>query len=476
MRILVFLAHFTLQDGPCPAFMTPVIPTTDPSLTVSDHILMALLALLRKEVSEHGRHIAQYFHLFLSYSNFGIAEKQQLLNLNVLSLFMLVSLDDGTVPPIKYQYAELSKLYAVVSQLVRCCDVSSACHSSVASRPILPNPHGDPALKQPPMKLPVQAHEILFEKPGYVKKLIQDCNNYEETTKLLKFCCWENPHFSSTVLSELLWQVAYSCTYELRPYLDLLLQMLLLDDSWQNHRIHNALKGIPEDRDGLFDTIQLSKNQYQKRAYQCIKMMVSLFTICSAATEMLMTNMEVKRRWSAAVDWLQDELERRPYSGNAQYTYNNWSTQTQSNETSNGYFLERTQSARGTLAKALDLCPDEEADDNEVVMDDSGGVSSTAAASAGQQQPQPAVASSASLVGGPQSPSSAVEHIHPTTTGPQVPNGSGSTVSSPVQDTEPAVPDQIRPSPIGGRSPPFQSVLTDAELDSVRSEEQINVE
>jgi len=39
-------------------------------------------------------------------------------------------------------------------------------------------------------------------------------------------------------------QVAYSCTYELRPYLDLLLQMLLLEDSWQNHRIHNALKGL----------------------------------------------------------------------------------------------------------------------------------------------------------------------------------------------------------------------------------------
>ena len=57
-------------------------------------------------------------------------QKQQLLHLNVLELFMLVSLDDGTVPPIKYQYAELSKLYAVVSQLVRCCDVSEGCHSS----------------------------------------------------------------------------------------------------------------------------------------------------------------------------------------------------------------------------------------------------------------------------------------------------------------------------------------------------------
>lgn len=45
------------------------------------------------------------------------------------------------------------------------------------------------------------------------------------------------------VLNELLWQVSYSYTYELRPYLDLLLHMMLLEDSWQNHRIHNALKG-----------------------------------------------------------------------------------------------------------------------------------------------------------------------------------------------------------------------------------------
>lgn len=59
----------------------------------------------------------------------------------------------------------------------------------------------------------------------------------------VQYCSWENPHFSSVVLSELLWQIAYSYTYELRPYLDLLLHMLLLEDSWQTHRIHNALKG-----------------------------------------------------------------------------------------------------------------------------------------------------------------------------------------------------------------------------------------
>lgn len=61
----------------------------------------------------------------------GMAEKTQLLKLNVPATFMLVALDEGPGPPIKYQYAELGKLYAVVSQLVRCCDVSSRMQSSI---------------------------------------------------------------------------------------------------------------------------------------------------------------------------------------------------------------------------------------------------------------------------------------------------------------------------------------------------------
>jgi ubiquitin carboxyl-terminal hydrolase 9/24 len=63
--------------------------------------------------------------------------------------------------------------------------------------------------------------------------------------KLLQFCSWENPHFSRTVLSELLWQIAYAYCHELRHHMDQLLSMLLIEDSWQTHRIHNALKGIP---------------------------------------------------------------------------------------------------------------------------------------------------------------------------------------------------------------------------------------
>ncbi|KAG9485628.1 hypothetical protein GDO78_008621 [Eleutherodactylus coqui] len=366
-KLVVFIAHFSLQDGPCTLPFASPGPSSQAydNLSLSDQLLRAVLNLLRREVSEHGRHLQQYFNLFVMYANLGMQEKTQLLKLNVPATFMLVAMDEGPGPPIKYQYAELGKLYTVVSQLIRCCDVSSRMQSSINGNPPLPNPYGDPNLSAPIMPLQQNVAELLFVKTSYVKKIIEDCSNSEETIKLLRFCCWENPQFSSTVLSELLWQVAYSYTYELRPYLDLLLQILLIEDSWQTHRIHNALKGIPDDRDGLFDTIQRSKNHYQKRAYQCIKCMVALFSNCSVAYQILQSNGDLKRKWTWAVEWLGDELERRPYTGNPQYTYNNWSPPVQSNETSNGYFLERSHSARMTLAKACELCPEEEPDDQD---------------------------------------------------------------------------------------------------------------
>ncbi|XP_017324890.1 probable ubiquitin carboxyl-terminal hydrolase FAF-X isoform X4 [Ictalurus punctatus] len=375
-KLIVFIAHFSLQDGPYPSPVASPGPSSQgcDNLSLSDHLLRAVLNLLRREVSEHGRHLQQYFNLFVMYANLGLAEKTQLLKLGVPATFMLVALDEGPGPPIKYQYAELGKLYTVVSQLVRCCDVTSRMQSSINGNPPLSNPYGDPSLTQPIMPLHQLVAEILFVRTSYVKKIIEDCSNSEETIKLLRFCCWENPQFSSTVLSELLWQVAYSYTYELRPYLDLLLQILLVEDSWQTHRIHNVLKGIPDDRDGLFDTIQRSKNHYQKRAYQCIKCMVALFSNCSVAYQILQSNGDLKRKWTWAVEWLGDELERRPYTGNAQYTYNNWSPPVQSNETSNGYFLERSHSARMTLAKACELCPEEcHLTKHEVVSEEDAG-------------------------------------------------------------------------------------------------------
>lgn len=96
------------------------------------------------------------------YATLGLAEKAQLLKLNVPVTFMLVAIDEGPGPTIKYQYPELTKLHQVVSMLIRCCDVSSRMQSSYTAAP-LPNPYGEPSC-QPDYLMPIQpqAAEILF--------------------------------------------------------------------------------------------------------------------------------------------------------------------------------------------------------------------------------------------------------------------------------------------------------------------------
>ena len=57
-----------------------------------------------------------------------------------------MALDDGPGPPIKYQYAELGKLFQVVSTLVRCCDITSLSQSSIEGQSALANPYIEPSL------------------------------------------------------------------------------------------------------------------------------------------------------------------------------------------------------------------------------------------------------------------------------------------------------------------------------------------
>ncbi|KAI1278141.1 putative ubiquitin carboxyl-terminal hydrolase FAF-X [Halotydeus destructor] len=367
-KLTVFVAHFSLQDGSSEV----VVPSlngeetnTETCVNLSDRLLQSVLNLLKKEVSEHSRHLTQYFNLFYQYALIGSPEREQLLRLNVPIAFMALALEEGPGPHIKYQYADLGKLYQVVSLLIRCCDVANrqictpnetySAPGPLAGTPL--NPFAEDPEKYI-MPIQIDVAELLFAKPAYLKKLLDDASNQEDTIRLIKFCCWENPNFSKMVLSELIVQIAFSYAYELRPPLDLLLHVLLIEDSWQRTRIFNAFRGKPEDKEGLLDTIHRNKSHYQKRAYQVIKCLVNLFANCPVALQVLNSTPNFKRKWISAIAWLHEELERRPYANN-QYGYN-WSPPSISNETSNGYFLERSHSARITLAKAFEMCPEDE--------------------------------------------------------------------------------------------------------------------
>lgn len=51
--------------------------------------------------------------------------------LNVAETLMSLAIEESPGPVIKYPLVDLTKLYQVVTQLVRCCDLSAKCSSSV---------------------------------------------------------------------------------------------------------------------------------------------------------------------------------------------------------------------------------------------------------------------------------------------------------------------------------------------------------
>lgn len=77
----------------------------------------------------------------------------------------------------------------------------------------------------------------------YIKKIIDDAFASEDTLQLFQFLSWENPTFSQVLLAEILGRVSYSYTTELKTFLEILVSLLRIEDSWQIQRISNALKG-----------------------------------------------------------------------------------------------------------------------------------------------------------------------------------------------------------------------------------------
>ncbi|XP_064393950.1 probable ubiquitin carboxyl-terminal hydrolase FAF-X [Halichondria panicea] len=359
-KLLTFLCWVTNKDPKIEVEVTTHNGIEKSQTVFSEIALNGLLQLLKKEVSDHSRHLQQYFQVFLNYASKGSFERKQLLRLGVPSLFIAVALDEGPGPPMRSPYTDLSKLYAVVSILVRCCDVTGLQKGLQQDKEPLPNPYADPELCLP---LANDLQHWLYERTTnssqsttFVKKLIEDSCSMDETVRFLAFCCWENWSFSVVVINELLAEVNQVQAFDLRPYFDLFTYILTLSDTWQHHRLLTSLKGFTHHSDGLIAVIQHGQNHYQKKAYLCIKFLIHMCNRCHQLQKILNEDSYLKQVWSMALVWLQTEMDRRPYTGTG-YSYSSWSPPAQSNEASNGYFLERSNSAKLTLKRAKELFP-----------------------------------------------------------------------------------------------------------------------
>lgn len=105
------------------------------NLSLSDHLLRAVLNLLRREVSEHGRHLQQYFNLFVMYANLGKQITDAFTDDTVINWFLLmIPLGDSRRIPffslrqIIITKCHINALQNICASLIWSLGLWSSCH------------------------------------------------------------------------------------------------------------------------------------------------------------------------------------------------------------------------------------------------------------------------------------------------------------------------------------------------------------
>lgn len=75
VKLIVFVCHFAINDEPLQSIQTPAD-------SLCEQILLHVLYLLKSDVPENGKHLAQYFALFTMYAGLNVQQKQQLLKVS----------------------------------------------------------------------------------------------------------------------------------------------------------------------------------------------------------------------------------------------------------------------------------------------------------------------------------------------------------------------------------------------------------
>ncbi|KAF2363147.1 Peptidase C19 ubiquitin carboxyl-terminal hydrolase [Trinorchestia longiramus] len=183
-------------------------------------------------------------------------------------------------------------------------------------------------------------------------------------TSVLMSACQNNKPFSTTLLSAVLSQYGSAPTNMLRELSQLLLEALTISDSLHEERVVFVLEGGVDvqgcKRSGLLELINEYHTSDIRRAYQCMKLCVSISSRFPVARDVLSNT---SSKWQWAVDWLRDTI----HSALDSSTTFSSPPAALSNEGSHTNVFQRTTSAQMTLEEATMLLSQMEPTD--IMMD-----------------------------------------------------------------------------------------------------------
>ncbi|XP_065183511.1 ubiquitin carboxyl-terminal hydrolase 24-like [Sycon ciliatum] len=241
------------------------------------------------------------------------------------------------------QSRDLHVLYSLLYQLVLTCNVAPY-HQTTPTCVHMPMPATAMLVREEDLHpVPRGMEAALFgpDSQKFVRELVwtsrEQPESFSYNTQVVCYCSWCNPQFSFLIIPEIQSQLMAAPANELKGLFTMLLHLLCLEDCLQRERIQRAVD-CPTSQ-SVLAIIKATSSSDSRRAYQCIKFLVSLATRSEIARSFLQ---EQSERWQWAVTWLRGKMTE---SWAAQYSH-------MSNETTNSKLFQRTFSAKDTLEEA----------------------------------------------------------------------------------------------------------------------------
>ncbi|KAL3990716.1 Ubiquitin carboxyl-terminal hydrolase family protein [Acanthocheilonema viteae] len=271
--------------------------------TISDMFITLLLIIPRNYFTEFSTHPTQYIALFNLYALSGLEQKRQLVRKGALhALLVLISRDDYHI---KVIYQDSSKLYEVISLLLRTCKFEWQGENANL------NPYAitTGGLIQAPEEVAQWMDEPLFVN-RLLKQLIELPTDRAVALNTILYLCWENLNFTKI----LLYHFSFECLFtpnEVKNATIIIENILEINDSVKRDRQRLVLLGFengPQNYKGFIAIMFVQKDIYSWKAYHLLRTLIDIASDNEDIVKILVEDEQARNNLYRMKDWFKLQL------------------------------------------------------------------------------------------------------------------------------------------------------------------------
>ncbi|KAM3727860.1 putative ubiquitin carboxyl-terminal hydrolase FAF-X [Dirofilaria immitis] len=309
-NIFVILLNAATRDYPdiirpymrdCPDFKIDAVYKAGD--TISDMFITLLLIIPRNYFTEFSAHPTQYIALFNLYAMSGLEQKRQLVRKGALhALLVLISRDDYHI---KVIYQDSSKLYEVISLLLRICKFEWQGENANL------NPYAitTGGLIQAPQEVAQWMNELVYVN-RLLKQLIELPTDRVVALDTILYLCWENIHFTKILLHHFSFECLFTPN-EVKNATIIIENILDINDSVQNERQRLVLLGFENGSQKYKGFIAIMFGQrdiYSWKAYHLLRTLIDIASNNQEIIQILAENEQARNNLYKMKDWFKLQL------------------------------------------------------------------------------------------------------------------------------------------------------------------------